>query len=400
MGELPAMAGGEPVRDNYLVFGSPAIGQAEIDEVVHSLRTGWLGTGPKVRRFEEDFRNYIGAEHAVALNSCTAALHLCLLTAGVQPGDEVITTPMTFTASAAAIVHAGAKPVFVDVDSGTMNIDPEKIASAITDKTRAIIPVHFAGRPCRMDDILLLAEKHGLRVIEDAAHAIETEAQGKKVGTIGDLTCFSFYATKNVVTGEGGMVTTNDPDLAERIKVLALHGMTKDAWHRFSDEGFKHYEVVYPGFKYNMMDLQAAIGIHQLARVEDNSRRREEIWEQYDRAFSDLPVETPEKICLRGDRHARHLYTLLLNLDALSIDRDHFIAALHRENIGTGVHYRALHLHPYYSKTFGLKRGMFPGAEYISDRTVSIPLSAKLSGNDVTDVIRAVRRVLGYYLKR
>ena len=261
------------------------------------------------------------------------------------------------------------------------------------------LPVHFAGRPCRMDRITAIADKYDLKIIEDAAHAIETVAQGKKVGCIGELTCFSFYVTKNVVTGEGGMVTTNDERYADWIKILALHGMTKDAWHRFSDDGYKHYDVVYPGFKYNMMDIQAAIGLHQLQRVEQYAVRRKAIWNQYNEAFMDLPVSVPFNGLLSGDRHALHLYTLILKLEDLKITRDRFMTALHKENIGTGVHYRALHLHSYYAKKYNLQRDMFPNSEYISERTVSLPLSGKLTDKDVEDVINAVTRILRYYEK-
>jgi dTDP-4-amino-4,6-dideoxygalactose transaminase len=399
MADSPAVAGGKPVRKDYLIFGSPAIEQAEIEEVVDSLKSGWLGTGPKVERFEEAFKKYVGAKYAVAVNSCTAALHLALLAVEIQPDDEVITPVMTFTASAAAIIHAAGKPVFVDIDPETMNIDTQQIEPALTENTRAILPVHFAGRPCHMDNIVALAQEYDLRIIEDAAHAIETLAQGRKVGGISDLTCFSFYVTKNVVTGEGGMVTTNNEGYADWIKILALHGMTKDAWHRFSDDGYKHYEVIYPGFKYNMMDIQAAIGLHQLERIEQYALRRKAIWDRYNESFKDLPLNVPSNELLSGDRHAYHLYTLILKLEDLKINRNQFMTALHRENIGTGVHYQALHLHSYYAEKYNLKEGMFPNAEYISDRTVSLPLSAKLSDRDVEDVINAVRRILRYYEK-
>lgn len=399
MEDIPALAGGCPVRTDYLIFGSPPIEQAEIDEVVDSLKSGWIGTGPKVERFENAFKNYIGAKHAVAVNSCTAALHLALLAAKIESCDEVIMPVMTFTASAAAIIHAGCKPVFVDVDLKTMNIDIQQIVPAITENSRIILPVHFAGRPCRMDRIAAIAVKHDLKIIEDAAHAIETVAQGEKVGCIGELTCFSFYVTKNVVTGEGGMVTTNDERYADWIKILALHGMTKDAWHRFSDDGYKHYDVVYPGFKYNMMDIQAAIGLHQLQRVKQYAVRRKAIWDRYNEAFKGLPVSIPFNGLLPGDRHAFHLYTLMLKLEDLKITRNQFMTALHKENIGTGVHYRALHLHSYYAQKYKLQQGMFPNAEYISKRTVSLPLSSKLTDKDVEDVINAVTRILRYYEK-
>jgi dTDP-4-amino-4,6-dideoxygalactose transaminase len=381
------------MRDQFLVFGAPQIEEAEINEVVDSLRSGWLGTGPKAARFEEAFRQYVGAEHAMAVNSCTAGLHLSMIVAGLGPGDEVITTPMTFCATVNSIIHTGATPVLVDCDRDTFLIDPQRIEDAITPRTRAIVPVHVCGRPCDMDAIMDIAARHNLLVIEDAAHAIETVYKGRKVGTIGHLTAFSFYVTKNVITGEGGMVTTNHPDFADKIKVYALHGMSKDAWKRFSDEGYKHYQVVFPGFKYNMMDLQAAIGLHQLARVDENLKRRDEIWQTYNRAFADLPVvlpapDEPDTV------HARHLYTLMIDQERCGITRDEFMQRLYQLNIGTGVHYVGVHLHAYYRERFGYRPEDFPNATWISERTVSIPLSPKLTNRDVEDVIEAIREVL------
>ena len=381
------------MRKDFLIFGSPAIDQAEIDEVVATLRSGWIGTGPRVARFEEMFREYIGAAHAIALNSCTAALHLSMVVSGVGRGDEVITTPMTFCATANSIVHTGARPVFVDVEADTGNIDPDRIEEAITPRTKAILPVHYAGRPCRMDTIEAIARRHNLLLIEDAAHAIESVHHGRKIGTIGDLTCFSFYVTKNVVTAEGGMVTTNNPDFAAKIKMYGLHGMSKDAWKRFSDEGYRHYQVLFPGFKYNMTDIQAALGIHQLARVAEGAKRRDEIWARYDEAFADLPVVRPARVD-EGTVHARHLYTILVKTEVTGKSRDQTLNELIRLNIGTGVHYTALHLHPYYRETFGHKPGDFPNAEFIGERTLSLPLSTKLSDDDVAAVIEAVTHVL------
>lgn len=386
------------MRKEFLIFGNPRIEEDEISEVIDSLKSGWLSTGPKVSRFEDDFKKYIGCTHAIALNSCTAGLHLALIVTGIKNGDEVITSPMTFAATANTIIHAGGTPVFADIDKRTMNIDPVEIKKKITRKTRAIVPVHFAGRPCDMDAILKIADTHGLYVIEDAAHATESRYKWKKVGTIGDLTCFSFYVTKNIVTGEGGMVTTTNEEWADRLKILALHGMTKDAWRRYSDKGFKHYEIVSPGYKYNMMDIQAAIGIHQLKKVSIYLKRREEIWHKYNEAFSELPVIVP--IPPEEDTvHARHLYTLLLDLDKLQQGRDTLQHALYNENIGTGIHFISLHLHKYYAKTYGYRCGDFPNAEFISERTISLPLSAKLSDQDVEDVITAVKRVVKRYSK-
>jgi dTDP-4-amino-4,6-dideoxygalactose transaminase len=390
---------GSKVRSEYLVFGSPELLEPEIDEVLETLRSAWIGTGPRVGRFEEAFGQYLDVEHAIAVHSCTAALHLAMIAARLAPGDEVVVPAMTFASTANAVIHAGARPVIADVDRATMCITADHIRERLTKRTRAVIPVHFAGRACPIEEIVDLAEAEGLTVIEDCAHAIETLVGGRHVGTFGEFGAFSFYATKNVVTGEGGMVTTHSLEDAERIKRLALHGLSADAWKRFSDDGFRHYEVLEPGFKYNMMDLQAALGVHQLARVETNLIRREEIWEQYDEAFSDLPVILPARPA-PGTRHARHLYTLLLDVDRVTAGRDDVIDDLHKQKIGTGVHYRALHLHPYHRETFGYRPGDFPNAEWISERTFSLPLSPKLSDDDVCDVITAVTRVLARFSPR
>ena len=395
----PALFGGEPVRRDYLVFGQPDIRQPEIDEVVAVLASRWIGTGPRTARFEEAFRTYVGCRFARAVNSGTAALFLSMHVLGISRGDEVITCPLTFGATVNAILHAGATPVLVDCERDTMCIDAGEIEDAVTPRTRAILPIHLAGRPCDMDAIGDIARRHSLFVIEDAAHAIETVYHGRKVGTISDLTCFSFYATKNVTTAEGGMVTTANEGWARRIEILALHGQSRGAWKRYSDDGFRHYEIVVPGFKYNMTDLQAAIGIHQLARVEENLVRREEIWRRYDDAFASLPLSTPpppdpETV------HARHLYTVLLETDALGVSRDEFQEALHRENIGTGVHYRSVHLQDYYRRTYGYAPEDYPNAAWISERTLSLPLGPQLTDDDVNDVIGAVRKLCDYFTSR
>ena len=386
------------MRKDFLIFGSPKIEQEEIDEVVDSLKSGWISTGPKVAKFEAMFKDYIGSKHALALNSCTAGLHLSMIVAGLKPGDEVITTPMTFGATGNAIIHSGAKPVFVDISLPNMNIDPSKIEEKMSPQTRAILPVHFAGRPCNMKIIKEVAQKHHLTVIEDAAHAIEATYHGQKIGTISDLTVFSFYVTKNLVTGEGGMITTGNDTYAEKIQTYALHGMSRGAWKRYSDEGFKHYGIVYPGFKYNMMDIQASLGIHQLKRIENYYKRRKEIWQRYDEAFCNLPLCTPSPP-EANTRHAYHLYTILLRLEELNADRDTIQQALYQENIGTGIHFISLHLHPYYQKTFGFKKDDFPNAAYVSERTISLPFSSKLTDEDVDDVIEVVTKVLSQYRK-
>jgi dTDP-4-amino-4,6-dideoxygalactose transaminase len=376
-------------RKDFLVFGSPLIENDEIEEVVKSMKSGWIGTGPKVQRFEEMFREFKGVKYAMALNSCTAALHLSLNVIGIQPGDEVIVPTMTFASTANAVIHSGGKPVLVDCGKDTMNIDPEQIEAKITPKTRAIIVVHFAGRPCEMDDIMKIAGKHGLKVIEDCAHTIEARYKGKNTGLFGDIGCFSFYVTKNIITGEGGMAITDNEEYADKIKILALHGMSKDAWRRFSDAGYKHYQVVFAGFKYNMTDIQAAMGIHQLPRVESYWKRRRQIWNIYDEAFKELPVFLPAPVP-DYSKHSYHLYTLLLDIHRAGITRDRFLEEITGRNIGVGVHYIALHLHPFYQQTYGYKEGDFPNAEWISERTVSLPLSPKLTDNDVDDVIQSV----------
>lgn len=381
------------IRKKFLTFGQPLIEQEEIDELLDCLKSSWLGTGPKVNRFENDFSNYIGIDYAAAVNSCTAALHLSLLACDLKPGDEVITTPMTFCATINAIIHAGAKPVLADIDPLTFNIDPKQIVKKLTSKTRAIVPVHFAGRICDMSVIMTFAKDHDLKVIEDCAHAVESDLNGQKAGTFGDFGCFSFYSTKNVVTGEGGMVVTSNEEAISRIKCLALHGMNKDAWKRFGDDGFKHYQVTECGFKYNMMDMQAALGIHQLARVEKNWERRRMIWDTYMQAFSDLPITLPAPVPA-NEKHAYHLFTILIDEEQCGISRDEFLNRMHGYNIGTGVHYMSISEHPYYQDSFGWRPEDYPESMRVGRQTVSLPLSPKLSDADVEDVVNAVVSVL------
>lgn len=381
------------MRENFLVFGSPRIDEDEIEEVVACLRSGWIGTGPRVAEFERRFAEYKDATHAVAVNSCTAALHLSILAAGIGPGDEVITTPLTFCATVNAIIHAGATPVLADVDPLSMNIDPACVRTKITPRTKAILPVHFAGRACDMDPLCALAEEHELTIIEDCAHAIETEYHGRKAGCFGDFGCFSFYVTKNIITGEGGLILAKKPEHAARLKVLALHGMSSDAWKRFGDEGYKHYLVTEAGFKYNMMDLQASLGIRQLEKVERYWLRRGEIWARYMDALSDLPLTLPAPV-EEGTRHAYHLYSVMVDEKRASISRDAFLTAMTQQKIGVGVHYLSLPEHPHYQERFGWSPQDYPHARDIGRQTVSLPISAKLGDEDVEDVIRAVRQVL------
>jgi len=385
----------QPIRrsDEFLVFGSPLIGDDEKREILDCLETGWLGTGPKVARLEREFRAYKQAAHSVAVNSCTAALHLSMLAAGIGPGDEVITTALTFCATVNAIIHAGATPVLADVDPVTLNIDPGQVEARITERTKAILPVHFAGRPCEMNALVAIAKRRGLLLIEDCAHAIETTYRGKHAGTFGTFGCFSFYVTKNMTTGEGGMVLTSDEKLADRIKTLALHGMSKDAWGRFSDEGYKHYYVVDCGYKYNMMDIQAALGIHQLKRIEKNWERRRQVWSAYQEELGDLPLTLPPPP-EEGTRHAYHLYTVLVDPRRSRISRDQFLTAMTAENIGVGVHYQSIPIHPYYQQRFGWRPEEYPNSLRIGQQTVSLPLSAKLADRDVSDVVGAARKIL------
>jgi dTDP-4-amino-4,6-dideoxygalactose transaminase len=380
----------------FMVFGAPDLQEDEIREVDAVLRSGWIGTGPRVARFETDFARYKGVptDTVAAVNSCTAALHVSMIAAGLRPGDEVLTTAMTFCATANSVIHTGATPIIVDVDPDTFNIDVTKLRAAVTPRTKAIVPVHFAGRPCDMDAIMDVADEHGLTVIEDCAHAIETLWKDRPAGTIGDYGCFSFYVTKNVATGEGGMVVAKSKDAVDRIKVLALHGMSKDAWRRFSDEGYKHYQVVEAGFKYNMMDLQAALGIEQLRRVAANWRRRESIWNAYQSAFAALPAGLPKQP-EPHTRHAYHLYTLLIDPEDCGIGRDKFIERMSKAGIGVGVHYQSLARHPYYQERYGWRPESCPVADRIGQQTVSLPLSPKLSDADVARICKSAVDILG-----
>lgn len=378
---------------DYIVFGRPNLAQEEINAVVDVLKSGWIGTGPRVQQFQQRFAEYIGTQNAVAVASCTAALHLAMEAVGLGEGDEVITTPLTFAATANSIVHARATPVFADVRLDSMNIDPREVERRITPRTKAIVPVHFAGRPCEMDALRAIANRYGLLLIEDAAHAIESRYHGKKIGTLGEVGCFSFYVTKNMTTAEGGMLCTDQHAVAAKARILGLHGLSADAWSRFSDEGYKHYDVVYTGYKYNMTDIQAALGLTQLAKLGPWLERRRQIWTAYDQAFTELPVrrpapEEPDTV------HARHLYTLLIDEKEAKISRDRFMLEMHKRGVGTGVHYRALHTQAYYRERFKLRPEEYPNAHWIGERTVSLPLQSGLSDAQVTRITRTVKEVL------
>lgn len=377
-----------------MVFGKPFIGEEEVREVVDTLKSGWWGTGPKTEKFENEFARYVKAKYAIAVNSATAGLHLALKVLDLKPGDEVITTPLTFVSTVNVILHVGATPVFADIDRKTWNIDPKEIEKRVTKKTRVILPVHLHGRPCVMDKIMSIANKHKLYVIEDAAHAVEAEYHGEKIGSIGDITVFSFYVTKNLATGEGGMITTNNKKREERLKILRLHGLSHDAWKRYSVHHFKLYEAIEPGYKYNLTDLASSIGIHQLRRIERNLKRREQIWNMYVDALRDEPLLTLPSPIETDTRHAMHLFAILIDLKRMKIDRNEFVNRLIKENIGSGVHFSPVHLHPYYRETFGYKKGDFPKSEFVGQRIISLPLGANLTDSDVWDVICAVKKVI------
>jgi dTDP-4-amino-4,6-dideoxygalactose transaminase len=375
------------LRDSFLVFGSPVIGEAEIAEVVDSLRSGWIGTGPKVQRFEGMLAGYLGVAECRCVSSCTAALILAMRVLGIGPGDEVLVPAMTFVASAGAVEHAGATPVLVDSEPGTGLIDLDQAEAAITSRTRAIMPVHLGGRPVDMDRLARLRDERGVDIVEDAAHALGARWRGRMIGAFGNLTAYSFYVTKNVTTIEGGALATDDPAVAARVERLALHGLSLGAWQRFSDAGFKHYEVVEPGFKFNMTDVQASLGLHQLPLLDGWIERRAQLWDRYDRLLADLPVNTPPPP-EPDTTHARHLYQVTVDADA-PLNRDELLDGLTARRIGTGVHYRGVHLHPYYRDRYGLSPSEFPVATDISESTLSLPLSPKVTEADQDDVVGA-----------
>jgi len=382
------------IRETFLPFALPDIDETELAEVREALLSGWVTTGPKTRQFEAEFAAAVNAKHAIAVNSCTAAMHLALEAIGLERGDEVITTPYTFAATAEVIRYFDARPVLVDICPDDFNLNPTLLEAAITPRTKAIIPIHIAGLPADLDGIQVVAQKHGLAVIEDAAHAFPTTYKGRMIGQISDFTCFSFYATKTITTGEGGMICTDNDAWAERCRIMALHGISKDAWKRYTAEGSWYYEIVAPGFKYNMTDVAAAMGLAQLRKATAMWQRRRDIAQIYNQAFANhpalqIPTDRPDS------QHAWHLYMLRLHPDQLPLDRAQFITQLKEKNIGSSVHFIPLHLHPYYRETYGYQPDDFPMAYQEYQREISLPIYSKMSLSDVEYVIETVLSIAG-----
>ena len=381
------------MQKQFIPFHIPTIEDDEIKEVIDCLKSCWITTGPKVKYFEEKFGQYIGCKHAIALNSCTAALHLALEAIGLKEKDEVIIPTMTFAATGEAVTYFNAKPILVDCEEDTFLIDVNKIEEKINKKTEAIIPVHYAGQSCNMDEIVRIAQEFSLKVIEDAAHSFPTKYKDRMIGTIGDITCFSFYPTKPITTGEGGMACTENDEFARRMKIMSLHGISKDAWKRYTAEGSWYYEVIEAGYKYNMTDIAAALGIAQLKKSDEFYRKREEIANKYTQAFKDIPeIKTP--IVREYGTHAWHLYVIQLNIEMLKISRAQFIEKMKEKGIGCSVHFMPLHLHPYYKKTFGYRAEDFPVATHVYKRIVSLPIYPKMSDEDVNYVIETVIKII------
>ncbi len=384
------------MREKFLPFHLPSLEEEEIEKVTKVLKSGWITTGPRVKQFEEDFSKYIGCKHSVAANSCTAALHLALDALGLKEGDEVIIPTMTFATTGEVVTYLRNRPVLVDCDEDTLLVNINEIEKKINKKTKAIIPVHYAGQPCSMNEILEIARENNLMVIEDAAHSLPTRYRGKLIGTIGDITCFSFYATKPVTTGEGGMACTENDDFADKMKIMSLHGIDRDAWKRYSAEGSWYYEIREAGYKYNLTDIAAALGIAQLKRCDEFYRRREQIANKYTQSFKEFSeIKTP--IVREYGSHAWHLYVIQLNLEMLKLDRAQFIEKMRSNGIGCSVHFIPLHLHPYYRKTFGYKPEEFPVASQVYERVVSLPIYPRMTDEDVDYVTDNVINIIEEY---
>lgn len=396
MSELPAAEGGAPVRTEFLPFARPSIGEREIESVVETLKSGWLTVGPRTREFEGAVAAYVGVERAAAVHSCTAGLHLAMILLGVGGGDEVILPALNFAAAPNMVVHLGAEPVLVDVDPETLNVDAEIVSAAATGRTKLVIPLHFAGRPCPVGDILEAAEAGGYKVLGDGAHAFGADIGGRRVGSMAHATSFSFYVTKGITTGEGGIVTSPDPSMAERIGRLSLHGMSSDAWKRYTARGPWYYEILEAGYKYNMNDIQAALGLSQLERADEFRDERARIARAYGAALEGRDdIELPPDF--DAGRHAWHLYPVQVVTDALTIDRDAFIRCLREEGIGVSVHFIPLHYHPFYRGRLDYEVGSFPATEAYFSRAVSLPIYPSMSDEDVADVVRAITKLLSYY---
>ena len=381
------------MQKQFIPFHIPTIEDDEIKEVIDCLKSCWITTGPKVKHFEEKFGQYIGCKHAIALNSCTAALHLALEAIGLKEGDEVVIPTMTFASTGEVVNYFGSRPILIDCQKDTLLIDVNKIEEKINKKTKAIIPVHYAGQSCDMDEIIRIAQEFSLKVIEDAAHSFPTKYKDRMIGTIGEITCFSFYPTKPITTGEGGMACTENDEFARRMKIMSLHGISKDAWKRYTAEGSWYYEVIEAGYKYNMTDIAAALGIAQLKKSDEFYRKREEIANKYTQAFKDvLEIKTP--IVREYGTHAWHLYVIQLNIETLKINRAQFIEKMKEKRIGCSVHFIPLHLHPFYRKTFGCKPEDLPVATYVYEKIVSLPIYPKMSDEDVDCVIDNVIKII------
>jgi len=396
--EKPAIEGGSPIRESFLPYGRQWLNEKEINEVIDSLKSDWITTGPKMKLFEDNFKRYIGSKYAVAVNSGTAALHISTSSIKIKPGDEVITTPFTFVASANCIVYRGGTPVLADIKKDTYNIDPNEIRKKITSKTKAIIPVHFAGQPCDMDEILEIAEDNELKIIEDAAHAVDAEYKDKKIGNISNLTAFSFHPVKNMTTAEGGMVTTNDDELYEKLLMYRTHGISKDALKRFGKEGGFYYDMQCLGFRYNLSEPHSALGIHQLNKLDSFQYKRREIVKIYNRELKDNEYITLP-YTKKNIKHSWHLFVIQLNLDKLKVDRDYIFKALREENIGVNVHYIPVHYHSFYQEKLKIQKGDLQNVEWLFPRVLSIPIFPKMQESDVFDVINAIEKITNYYKK-
>jgi UDP-4-amino-4-deoxy-L-arabinose-oxoglutarate aminotransferase len=381
------------MSENPLPLSRPTLGEEEIREVIEVIQSGWITSGPRIKRFEEDFSRYVGARHAVAVNSCTAALHLAALGHGIGPGDEVVTSSMTWSATANMVEVTGAKPVFVDIDRDTLQITPETVALAVTERTRAILPVHFAGQACDLDGLAAIATPRDLTIIQDAAHAVGTEFRGKRIGGDGVTACFSFHPIKNITTGEGGMITTDSEELAEKLRLLRFHGVNRDAWSRYGKVDSPRYETVTPGWKYNLTDLQAALGIHQLAKLDSFIERRTRLADLYHAQLAGIGGVVPLGHAPGTTRHAWHLFVVTIDREAFGCDRDRFMQLMAQEGVGTGLHFTAVHLHDYYRSRYGYRSGDLPNTEWASDRVVSLPLFPGMADSDVGRVCEAIGAV-------